>query len=438
MLPAPDKIDTDDNFCQETDVVVIGGGIIGVSAALFLRRKGLRVTLCDKGHIACEQSSRNWGWVRVMGRDPREIPLAIASQRIWEDFSEREGLDTGFVRNSILYVFDTPQMRDTYTSWIEHAREHQLPTRLLSRKELQQLLPGINRHIDGGLLTPSDARAEPQKGASAIARIAQREGVAIKQNCAVRGIDIAGGKVCGVITELGRITAGSVLLAGGTWSRLMLGNHGVDFPQLSVRGTVMRVESSANVPELTVGGSNFAYRRRADGGYTVAQPRANISELTPDSFRLFADFLPTLRSEWRDVRIRVGRRSLEELRRKRYWSMDETTVFEDVRVLDPVPHPGVVASAVANLQRAMPAFQDARVTTAWAGMIDVTPDAVPVIGPVPAIPGLFAATGFSGHGFGIGPGAGRLAADLINGDAPLVGPHPFRFDRFARTRMSSN
>ena len=138
------------------------------------------------------------------------------------------------------------------------------------------------------------------------------------------------------------------------------------------------------------------------------------------------------------MRIRVGRRSLEELRRKRYWSMDETTVFEDVRVLDPVPHPGVVASAVANLQRAMPAFQDARVTTAWAGMIDVTPDAVPVIGPVPAIPGLFAATGFSGHGFGIGPGAGRLAADLINGDAPLVGPHPFRFDRFARTRMSSN
>ncbi len=436
MVPTPDRVDTPNALPRKTDVVVIGGGIIGVSAALFLRRKGLRVTLCEKGHVAGEQSCRNWGWVRVMGRDPREIPLALASQRIWQDLTAREGLDTGFRRDGILYVFDTPRMRDTYLAWAGHARDYQVPTRLLDRADLQAMLPGIDAGIDGALFTPSDAKAEPQKGAPAIAALAQREGVVLVQDCAVRGVETAGGKVSGVVTEHGRITASSVLLAGGAWSRLFLGNLGIDFPQLLVRGTVMRVTSAAKVPDMTVGGSNFAYRRREDGGYTVAQRGANISELTPDSFRLFADYLPAWRSDWRDLRIRVGPRFGEEWSRKRHWALDEPTVFEDVRVLDPSAHPRNVASAVANLKSAHSAFHDAHVTTAWAGMMDVTPDAVPVIGPIGSIPGFFVATGFSGHGFGIGPGAGRLAADLIAGDAPLVDPAPFRVDRYARTHAS--
>lgn len=436
MVPTPDRIETGEIQPRETDVVVIGGGIIGVSAALFLRRKGLRVILCEKGFIAGEQSSRNWGWVRVMGRDPREIPLALASQRIWEDLTTREGLETGFRRDGIVYVFDTRRMRDTYTAWAEHARAYQVPTRLLSRAELQAVLPGMNGSIDGALMTPSDAKAEPQKGAPAIAALAQREGVVILQNCAVRGIETAAGKVSGVVTEKGHISASAVLLAGGAWSRHFLGNLGIDFPQLLVRGTVMRVESTATVPPMTVGGSKFAYRPRADGGYTVAQRGENISELTPDSFRLFFDYLPAWRSEWRDLRIRLGRRFGEEMKRQRTWDLDKPTVFEQVRVLDPAPHPRIVQSAVANLGNAMPAFRDARVTTAWAGMMDVTPDAVPVIGPISSIPGFFVATGFSGHGFGIGPGAGRLAADLIAGDAPVVDPTPFRVDRYARTQRT--
>lgn len=436
MVPAPDKVETGDSQPRETDVVVIGGGIIGVSAALFLRRKGLRVTLCEKGFIAGEQSSRNWGWVRVMGRDPHEIPLAIASQRIWEDLTTKEGLDTGFRRDGIVYVFDTRRMRDTYTTWAEHARTYQVPTRMLGRAELQAILPGIDARIDGALMTPSDAKAEPQKGAPAIASLAQREGAVILQRCAARGIEMVGGKVSGVVTEKGRIAASSVLLAGGAWSRHFLGNLGIDFPQLLVCGTVMRVESSAKVPPLTVGGSNFAYRRRADGGYTVAQRGENISEFTPDSFRLFVDYLPAWRSEWRDLRLRFGKRFGEEWNRERTWDLNRPTVFEQVRVLDPAPHARIVQSAVENLRQSIQEFQDARVTTSWAGMMDVTPDAVPAIGPVSNIPGFFVATGFSGHGFGIGPGAGRLVADLIAGDAPLVDPAPFRIDRYPRTRRS--
>jgi glycine/D-amino acid oxidase-like deaminating enzyme len=85
---------------------------------------------------------------------------------------------------------------------------------------------------------------------------------------------------------------------------------------------------------------------------------------------------------------------------------------------------------LANLAHAFPAFAGATILQHWAGLIDVTPDAVPVIGPVASIPGFYVASGFSGHGFGIGPGAGRLMAELVTGEIPCVDPHPFRLDRF--------
>ncbi len=89
-------------------------------------------------------------------------------------------------------------------------------------------------------------------------------------------------------------------------------------------------------------------------------------------------------------------------------------------------------AGLTNTVRAFPALSNARVTHQWAGLIDATPDAVPVIGPIASVPGLFLSSGYSGHGFGIGPGAGRLTADLVAGDSPIVDPTPFRFERFAR------
>ena len=116
----------------------------------------------------------------------------------------------------------------------------------------------------------------------------------------------------------------------------------------------------------------------------------------------------------------------------RRWRLDEVTPFERVRVLDPAPVPGILAEARANLARDFPGFASMRVADNWAGLMDATPDAVPVIGPVAALPGLTLASGFSGHGFGIGPGAGRLAAEIATGTPPVVDPAPFRLERFAR------
>jgi glycine/D-amino acid oxidase-like deaminating enzyme len=147
---------------------------------------------------------------------------------------------------------------------------------------------------------------------------------------------------------------------------------------------------------------------------------------------LFFDFLPSLRTQCRELRLRVGRRFLEEWNIPRRWSLDAPSPFEAVRVLDPAPTQALLAEGHANLSAAFPVFKQAKIVERWAGLIDVTPDAVPVISPVKALPGFFLASGFSGHGFGVGPGAGRLIADLVTGDPSIVDPSPFRFERFAR------
>jgi glycine/D-amino acid oxidase-like deaminating enzyme len=173
-----------------------------------------------------------------------------------------------------------------------------------------------------------------------------------------------------------------------------------------------------------------------DGGYTIAQRGATVAEIVPDSFRLFADFLPSLIQQRHELRLRVGGRFLEEWRLPRKWRMDEISPFERVRTLDSEPMKGILDEARTNLIAAFPAFRDMKIAGRWAGLVDVTPDAVPVMSELESLPGFFLASGFSGHGFGIGPGAGRLVADLVAGDTPVVDPTPYRFQRFKRLAAS--
>ncbi len=176
--------------------------------------------------------------------------------------------------------------------------------------------------------------------------------------------------------------------------------------------------------------NDFAFRKRQDGGYTIASGHENIVDIVPDSFRYALNFLPALKSEWRSLRLRLGKRFLEEARLPRRWAMDRPSPFEATRVLDPVPDLALANGAFKHLQAAFPIFEKAEIAQHWGGMIDVTPDAVPVISTVDAFPGFHIATGFSGHGFGTSPAAGQLAAELITGDGPIVDPAPYRFDRF--------
>ncbi len=431
MAPRVDPVTSDESLPRRTSVVVIGGGIIGVSTALFLAEKGIPVVLCEKGHIAGEQSSRNWGWTRVMGRDPREIPLSLESLRLWRRMNEITGAETGFRQCGIVYTCDTQREVAAYEAWLEQAREFQLDSRLLAPDEIEAILPGAARKFAGALHTPSDGRAEPTKAAPAIALAARAKGATILTGCAVRGIETKAGAVSGVVTERGAIACDSVVLAGGAWSRLFCGNLGIDLPSLKILGSVMRTEPIAGAPDISAGGADYSFRKRLDGGYTVVRRNASVAEIVPDSFRLFSDFMPALVRQWSELRLRVGGRFLTEWNTPRHWAMDQRTPFEQVRVLDPAPNARLIAQGRDNLARTFPVFAGMKIAETWGGLIDVTPDGVPVISAVESVPGFFLATGFSGHGFGIGPGAGRMMADMVAGDPTAVDATPYRFDRFA-------
>src|SRR5205085_8888064 len=192
----------------------------------------------------------------------------------------------------IMYLAETADDLGRLAGWLDHAREYQLETRVVSGAEVAQLLPGAVKPWAGALYTASDGKAEPQSAAPAIAAAARRHGAAILQGCAARGIETEGGRVAAVVTEKGRIACQSVVLAGGAWSRLFCGNLGIDLPQLKVLGSVMRTEKLDGGPEISASGGLFGYRKRMDGGYTVATLGVRTIDLVPDNFRLLPDYLP--------------------------------------------------------------------------------------------------------------------------------------------------
>src|SRR5260370_18458990 len=187
MAPRVDPVRSDDALPARAGVVIVGGGIIGASTALFLAQKGIPTVLCEKGHIAGEQSSRNWGWCRKMGRDPRELRLIIESMRLWQGMNAMVGAETGFRQPGIAYLCETAEELALHESWLEHARPYQLDTRIIGRDEVARLMPGSAKSWAGALHTPSDGKAEPQKAAPPIAAAARRHGPAILTRSAVRG-----------------------------------------------------------------------------------------------------------------------------------------------------------------------------------------------------------------------------------------------------------
>lgn len=429
--PVPDLVEPDTRLPSRCDVVVVGAGIAGASTALALADAGVRTVLCEKGIVAGEQSSRNWGWVRKMNRDPRELPLMLESLRIWEEFKESLDVNIGFHRSGIAYLCKTASDVEKYEYWLGQVRDFEVDSRLISRAEIDDVLPGCRGEWQAAFYTPTDARAEPQKVTPAIARAAQRHGTTVLTNCAVRGIEMTGGCVSGVVTEHGIIGCDSVVIAAGAWSSLFCRSLGIRFPQLMVVSSVLRTQAMDGGPETAVWGQGFSFRKRVDGGYSIANGSWNDVDLVPDSFRFAREFLPALLSDWSSLRFRVGRKFIEATCRPKKWSMDEVSPFEQIRILDPAPSQEALKVALKSLVQAFPVFKDRRIEQGWAGAIDATPDALPVISEVTSQRGLFLISGFSGHGFGIGPGAGYLMSDLVRGVSPRVDPEPFRFSRYS-------
>ena len=416
----------------QADVVVLGGGIIGVMTAWFLAQAGSRVVLCEKGRVAGEQSSRNWGWIRQTGRDPAELPVVIEALQIWESLALQFGDALGFRRSGVMYMAKSEADMAGYAAWLPHATGLGVDSRLISAADVQNRLAGTTPWA-GALYTPSDARAEPFAAVPLLARGAVAQGAVIVENCAVRALDIAAGRVTGVITEQGRIACGQVVVAGGAWSSLFLRAHGVAIPQLSVRSSAAATEPMGQGPDVAGVDDEFAFRRRADGGYTLAPGGAHDFFLGPDALRNIAPYWPVFTKDFRSTRLlpKAPAHFPDAWRTPRRWDADRASPFEAARILNPAPNMAYLARVQSAFARAFPSLGRPKLRSAWAGMIDTMPDVVPVVDHAPTIPGLIIATGMSGHGFGIGPAFGRIIADLVLGRPAGHDMTRFRLSRFS-------
>ncbi len=415
------------------DVVVVGGGIAGVMTAWHLAGQGQRVVLCEKGRIAAEQSSRNWGWVRQQGRDPAELPIMVESLALWRQLAADLGDGLGFRQTGVTYLARTLKAQAEYAAWMRHAAANGVDTRLLSKAEVDAMFPGNAGAWVGGMTTPSDARAEPATAVPVLAQDAVRRGAVIVENCAVRGLDLAAGRVAGVITEQGRIACDQVVVAGGAWSSLFVRRFGVDIPQLSVQESVGVTGPVADFHSGAASDDRIALRRRADGAYTVTPGAERDFYLGPDAFRHLRRFAGIAFSTLRATRFHAGapRGYPDAWSTPRTWDLDRASPFEAMRVLDPAASPPIMAHVQRDFAATFPRQGRPEWANTWAGMIDSMPDLVPVVDRVAAVPGLILATGLSGHGFGLGPGLGRVVADLVTGRAVGHDLTAFRLARFA-------
>ena len=425
---------------QKADVVIIGGGIVGVSTAWFLAKQGVDVVLCEKGHIAGEQSSRNWGWVRVQGRDPREVPMMMESMNIWCRLEVEIGEDVGFTRGGCIYMARSEKELGKYYDWLPVAREFGFDSRIIEGKELDQHVHNASSQWLGAIYTESDDRAEPHKAVSAIARAAIRSGAEILTSCAVRGIETEGGRLSAVVTEHGVIQTSTALCAAGAWTSMFCRSLGISVPQIQVRGTVARTAPAEVILNGNLHDIKIGMKRRQDGGYTVGHGCYLDHFITPSTFRFAFKFLPALMHEWKALRISIGRPFFEELGMPGKWALDDESPFERTRVLNPEPNAKVLKQIRKNLDEVFPQLAATRIVEAWAGMVETTPDVVPVMGEHEGIPGFYIGTGLSGHGFGTGPGAGKALAAMLTGKDAGIDMTPFRLSRFfdgSPTRLES-
>lgn len=425
QLPAPPA-----NVSEQADIVIIGGGIVGVSTAWFLAKQGVDVVLCEKGCVAGEQSGRNWGWVRIQGRDTREMPMMQESLKIWDGLKDEIGEDVGFKRAGCIFAANSDRQLAKLGQWMTVADDFGVATQLLDAQELKRLIPGSAANWSGALYTASDGRAEPQLATPALARAATRSGASILENCAVRGIETTGGAVSAVVTEHDTIKTSSVLCAAGAWTSMFCRALDIDVPQLRVKGTVARIAPTKSVLEGNVFDDRLGIRRRADGGYTVAHGSVLEHPITPSSFRYFFKYLPALMQEYSSLRLTIGNEFLSEFRQPRKWALDAESPFEVTRVLNPEPAANVVRRIRKNIDRNFPQLANVPIIESWAGIVESSPDVVPIIDSIDSIAGFHVATGFSGHGFGIGPGAGKAIAAILTGDDCGIDTAPFRLSRF--------
>lgn len=376
---------------QVTDVIIVGGGLMGAATAFFLRQRGHSVRLVERGLVGQQASGVNFGNIRRQGRRLDQLPLSNRAREIWERLPELIGEDCEYLRTGQLRVSYDAEGAEDLESYARDAREYGLELDILQPQALRQRYPWLGPEVVLGSLGAQDGHANPRLTAPAFGRAALRAGALVEENTEVVAIEKSGEDFRVDTAAGGSFRAPAVMLATGAWAAPMAVRFGEPVPLVS-RGPHMGVTEP--VP----------YRIKPSVGVKTRVPGETV-------------YLRQV--ERGNIVFGGGLRNEVDL--------------EAIRVY---PKPEYTLHQLPLLRRLLPGIEQLRIIRVWSGIEGYLPDDQPVMGPSGKVPGLYYAFGFSGAGFQIGPGVGDVMAELIATGATRTPIESFHIRRFAATAQA--
>jgi len=368
---------------------------MGTSTAYHLARRGLTdVVLVEREpQLGSASTGRNAGGVRHQFTEPANVRLSIESIAAIERFRDELGGELDFHRDGYMFLLSTQASVEAFRAAVAMQRTLGVNVDVLAPSDACRLAPGLEvAGVLAATFCPDDGIADPGGLTQGYARSAREAGIEIVRGVEVTGIDVAGDRVAGVQTTDGRIETRAVINAAGPWARSIGRLAGVEVPVDPLRRHIFIAQPT-------------------DGRTWDTPPHAGR---VPLSRIMVIDFETSFYFHREGARLLFGMGEANES-----FGFDTSVKWEFL--------PDVIDVAVTRL----PALLDAEVSHAWAGLYEMTPDAMPVIGPTD-LEGFFVIAGFSGHGFQHSPAAGRILADVVAGRDPGLDLSPFEHARFRR------
>jgi len=367
------------------DVIIIGGGIIGCASAYYLIKKGLSVIVLEgSSNIGDGGSSRNGGGVRQSGRDSRELPMVMwGIKNLWPNLSEELGTDVEYVQRGNLRLGKTKKHLDILQNLTDKAVACGLDVRMIDANEVRQINSYLSEEVIGASWCPTDGHANPMAATLAYYKKARELGAKFITGVEVKEIRKIKGKARQVVTQNKRYEGDKILVAAGHDSREILASIGIDVPIQVLKMECLVTEAEPYMFEQMLGTAEADfYGHQTKHGSFVFGGSTGMEAFEKD--------------DGRPISTSIG------------------------------------ASCICRgIMKYFPALSDAKIVRSWAGWIDECVDKIPVISPIQEVPGLYLACGFTGHGFGIAPGAAYNIAELmVEGGQPTVDMAAFRYDRF--------
>ena len=369
---------------QTAEVIIIGSGVIGNAAAYYLACKGRKVIVLEgSDNIGNGGSSRNGGGVRQSGRDPRELEMVMwGIQNLWPHLHEELDADVEYVQKGNLRLGKTAAHMQILQKLTDSAVKCGLDVRMIDAQEVRRINPYLSEEVIGASWCPTDGHANPMKTTLAYYRKARTLGVRFITGEKVVRLEKIHGKLRKVITEKNVYEAEKVLVAAGYESREIIRTVGIDVPMIKQKMQCLVTEAEPKMFEQMLGTAEADfYGHQSSHGSFVFGGSSGQEGYESDKDRLIASSIS-------------------------------------------------VPCICRGILKYFPGLAETKIVRAWTGWIDPCVDGIPVMSNVEEAEGLYLATGFSGHGFGIAPAAGYHLSQMICEEEPVVDMRAFRYDRF--------